>query len=180
MTSKKGFSLLEVIFALGILVGVMSLLFTSFGGNARRVKKARLQTQVVYLLQKKMTEIEVMYENRPQELPEDTQAGDFGKDYKGYSFQWEAKKFEMPDLSAVLTTRGEGTDEVSLLVMSKMKEFLEDSVKEVKLTVAYKPRVKSAERKFSISSLIVDFEAGLELGIDASLLQSLGGGSSGP
>ena len=74
---EKGFTLLEVVIALGIMGTVMIVLTSSWTGNFRRVRKAKVQTQAVYLLQKKMTELEVFYRGRINRLPKEKQKGSF-------------------------------------------------------------------------------------------------------
>ncbi len=178
MTKKhiNGFSLIEVLIALGIIASVMMVLTSSWTSNFRRVGKAKIQTQVVYLLQKKMIEIETLYKDRPQDLPTEAQTGNFGDKHKKYTFSWEAKEFKMPDLSSVLTTQSGGTDEITLTVISKMKEFFEQSVKEVNLTVTYLQSPKAKPKKYTLSTLLVDYNASIDLGIDPSVLKGLGGG----
>jgi len=176
--NSKGFSLIEVLIALGIISSALMVLTSSWTSNFRRVRKAKIQTQVVYLLQKKMVEIETLYNDRPQDLPTEDQKGDFGKDYKRYSFTWKSQEFKMPDLSAALTTQEGGTDELTLTVIDKMREYFEDAVKEVSVTVFYKRSPKAKPLKYTISRLFVDYSVDINLGIDASLLNGLGGGGN--
>lgn len=178
LKSDKGFSLIEVLIALGIISSALMVLTSSWTSNFRRVGKAKIQTQVVYLLQKKMIEIETLYESRPQDLPTEDQKGDFGKEYKRYSFVWKSQEFKMPDLTAAFTTQEGGTDELTLTVVGKMREYFESAVKEVSVTVFYRRSPKAKPLKYTISRLFVDYSVNIDLGIDASLINSLGGGGN--
>jgi prepilin-type N-terminal cleavage/methylation domain-containing protein len=162
---QKGFTLLEVVIALGILAIVMTTLAGSWNGNLRRVRKSKLKTQAVYLLQKKATEIETIYKNDVRSLPTDLQKGKFeGERFKKFSWEWEANEFEMPDI-ARLFTQDEGiVDEMTLKVIRQMRDYLEESIKEVKITLIYKASAKAAPQKFSLATIFVDYDTPLNLG----------------
>lgn len=176
-TRNQGFTLLEVVIALGIMGAVMVVLSSSWTGNFRRVKKAKVQTQAVYLLQKKMTELEVYYANRVQEIPKEKQSGKFkNKAFKNYSWEWEANKFKMPDIARLFSKNQSGTvDQLSLNILKQMRKYLEDSIREVKVTLIYRPSPKSRAIKYSIATILVDYNVPLELGINPA---ALGGGGN--
>jgi prepilin-type N-terminal cleavage/methylation domain-containing protein len=161
-----GFTLLEVVIALGIMGTVMIVLTSSWRGNFRRVKKAKIQTQAVYLLQKKMTELEVFYAGKVKELPKESQTGKFkDKNLKNYSWQWQAGEFKMPDIARLFTSEEGIVDETSVTILNKMKKYMEESVREVKLTLLYQASPKSKPIKYSISTIFVDYDVPLEIGL---------------
>jgi len=163
---KKGFTLLEVVIALGIMGMVMIVLTSSWRGNFRRVKKAKIQTQAVYLLQKKMTELEVFYKGRVRELPKDEQTGKFkDKLLENYSWKWKAQKFNMPDIARLFTSEEGIVDETSVQILNKMKNYMEESVREVRLTLLYRASPKSKAVKYSISTIFVDYDVPLQIGL---------------
>lgn len=167
---QTGFTLLEVVIALGIMGTVMIVLTSSWQGNFRRVKKAKVQTQVVYLLQKKMTELEVFYKGRVSELPKETQSGNFkDKDLKRYSWEWKVQEFKMPDIARLFTSEEGIVDETSVTILKKMRKYMEESVKEVKLTVLYQPSPKVKPVKYTISTIFVDYDVPLDIGLGGGL-----------
>jgi len=167
---QNGFTLLEVVIALGIMGTVMIVLTSSWRGNFRRVKKAKIQTQAVYLLQMKMTELEVFYKGRVRELPKESQSGKFkDKDFKNYSWQWQAQEFNMPDIARLFTTEEGIVDETTVNILKKMRKYMEDSIKEVKLTLFYQSSPKSKPIKYSISTIFVDYDIPLEIGLGGGL-----------
>ncbi len=172
MKTQKGFTLLEVVIALSILASIMIVLTSSWKGNLRRVKKAEIKTQAVHLLEKKITEIEVMYKNDIKRLPDDLQKGNFkDESLSKFSWEWESADFKMPDI-ARLFVQDEGiVDEMSLKVITQMKKYLEESIREVKVTLIYKASPKAKEQRFSIATILVDYDTPLELGL---------GGVAGP
>ncbi len=178
-SSNEGFTLLEVIIALAILASSMMVLTSSWNGNFRRVRTAKLKTQAVHLLQKKMTEIEVLYGNDVKRLPDGVQKGVFkDPNLKRYSWEWESGEFKMPDIGR-LFTQDEGTvDEMSLKVINKMKKYLEASIREVKVTLIYKASSKAKAQKFSIATILVDYDTPLDLGLGGLGSASGDGGSN--
>ena len=171
---EKGFTLLEVVIALGIMGTVMIVLTSSWTGNFRRVRKAKVQTQAVYLLQKKMTELEVFYRGRINRLPKEKQKGSFeDKRFKKYTWEWEANEFKMPDIARLFVKQEGLVDETSLTVLKQMKKYLEDSIREVKVTLIYQASPKAQPIKYSIATVFVDYDVPIQLGFGG-----LGGGSS--
>lgn len=162
MRSNRGFSLLEVLIATTIFAGAIMVINNIWSGNALRIRKARQMNEVTFLLQRKMTEIEIEYAGKPiREIPEQD-GGDFGKDFVGYQWLMEARDFEMPDLSATLG--GEGGNELLGVMIKTMTEFINKTVKEVKLTVVYQhPNGKAKPLTYSIATLFVDYEQDLAI-----------------
>ncbi len=166
MKSLKGFTLLEVIIALSILASIMILLTSSWKGNLRRVKKSEAKTQAVYLLEKKMTEIQIMYKNDIKNLPTDLQKGNFkDKNLSAYTWEWESAEFKMPDIARLFIQKKGILNETTHKIITQMKKYLEDSIKEVKVTIIYKSSPKAQEYRFSIATILVNYDTPLNLGL---------------
>lgn len=165
MKNTKGFTLLEVVIALGIMASVMVLLTSGWRGNFNRVKKIKYRTQAAYLLQQKMTEVENLYRERPAQMPTDKQKGTFeGDKFKNFSWEWESKEFEMPDLKRLLAANGQ-QDEMAQNIASQMQNYFERSIFEVKVTLLYKSALKAEPIKTSVSTIFVDYNQTLNIGI---------------
>lgn len=172
-SQQKGFTLLEVLIALGILASSMMILTSSWRGNFRRVRTAKVKTQVVHLLQQKMTELEVLYKNDIKKLPDDVKKGTFkDPNLKRYSWEWESNDFKMPDIGRLFVQDEGVVDEMTLQVINKMKKYLEESIREVKVTIVYKASNKAKPQRFSIATIFVDYDTPLDMGFSG-----LGGAS---
>lgn len=162
MKSKRGFTLLEVLIATMILSTGIILLANSWGGSFMRVRKTQLSTEVAALLERKMVEIQMEYRDKPLDSIDEEKADDFGSDYAQYSWKMESKKLEIPDLSASLTSREGGADEMMLSLVRQLSEHLSKSIREVKVTVIYKGGKKPLE--FSATTYFVDYNREIQMG----------------
>ncbi len=87
--------------------------------------------------------------------------------------QWwkmESKKVEMPDMSAALTARDGGATDVEIMIVKQLTEMIENSVKELKVTILWKTGEKDLE--YSVTTYLVNHDA-------ASLPTGPGGGAQG-
>lgn len=162
VNNKKGFSLIEVLVALTIMAGSIIIISNSWSGNFLRIRKSTLYNNLSVLLERKMTEIDAKYRNKPIDTIPEEESGDFGSDYKQYRWTFTTQPFEMPDLSSALTSKDGGADEMVLNILKKMTEFMSDSVLEGTVTVYVKGRKK--ELKYSITTYFVDFEKPMDIG----------------
>ncbi|MEK2690617.1 type IV pilus modification PilV family protein [Bdellovibrio sp. GT3] len=158
---NKGFTLIETVLALVILSSGLLLLANSWGGSFAYVRKAQFATEVTALLERKMAEIEIEYAGKSLDsIPEDKE-DDFGSEFPQYSWKMESKEFEVPDISATLTAREGGADEMSLTLMKTLTQHLSKSIKEVKVTVIYKGSKKPMS--FSATQYFVDYDREIPL-----------------
>ena len=156
--TKKGFTLVEVLLAMIILSAALVLLVTSWGGSYARVRKTKVKTEVMALLQRKMVEVDLKYKGKPLDsIPEGPEEEDFGSEYPQYRSTLESKKFDFPDLSATLTARETGANQALLMIMKQLQEHLNKTVKEVKVSVMYKPE-NGNEQTYSVTTYYVDYD----------------------
>lgn len=152
----SGMSLLEVLIAMMILSAGLILISTSWSGTFARLKKTQQSLEVASLLQRKMVEIEMEYRNKPLESIDEEKSDDFGSEFPQYSWKMESKKFEMPDMTAMLIGRDGGANQMLLTIMKQFTEQLSKSVKEVKLTVIYSPK-KAKPVNYSLTTYFIDY-----------------------
>lgn len=156
----KGFTLLEVLIAVAIMVGGMLALTLISSSNNMRIRKTALNNNVAILLERKMTEIEALYTNRSlEEIPEE-ENGDFGADFKQYRWTMKSQKFEMPDISPVLVSRDEGADEMLLTIIKQTQDFISKSIKEVTVSVFVKTPTREVE--YSVNTYFVSYDEELD------------------
>ncbi len=158
INSNSGFTLVETLMAVAILAFGLILVGTTWSGNVMRLKKIRLNNEVAFLLQQKMTEMELKYQNVGLEQVKEEEEGDFGDGFKDYKWEFKSQEFVMPDLSLLIDNDKESNTEMQSMVIKQIGEVLGKSIKEITVTVIVK---KSGSRKkelrFTVSSYFVDF-----------------------
>src|SRR4051812_34624462 len=99
---SRGFTLIEVMVATVIMTGALIVIGSSWSGNHMRIEKARTNSNMAALLERKMTELDLEYRGKPITEIKDEDAGAFGEEFKLYRWEMRSKEFEMPDLTSVL------------------------------------------------------------------------------
>ena len=158
--NPKGFTLVEVVVSVTILAGSILVISNMWSGNFLRVRKTRLNHNVATLLESKMTEFEILYKERVNELPEEEE-GEF-ENFKNYRWKFESQEFEMPDLSGALVSREGGADEMLISMIKQMTEYISKSVKEATLTIFVK--VGKKEVAYSVTTYFIDYNVNLSIG----------------
>ena len=92
LNKEKGFTLLEVVAALAILVIFLVPILGAVSQAMHGIESAKNRSLALKLAQDKMTQIEMM----PVPLEEGTEDGDFGSEHPGY--RWEYEVVKTPDL----------------------------------------------------------------------------------
>ena len=108
LKNEKGFSLIEVIIALTIMMGTVTILAMAWSTAQLRLRKMRLNHQAAFLLDFKVADIEREYKDQFTLLP-DEDAGDFkdlGTQYKDFTWTLSSQKFELPDLTPLIIQAG--------------------------------------------------------------------------
>lgn len=177
---QRGFSLIEVLVAMMIFAGSILVINNVWSGNFFRIKKARRMNEVSLLLKQKITEYEILYTGKSlAEIPE-KESGNFGEGYTNYSWSMSSREFEMPNLASAITgpeSDGGGGNEMIALLTQTMSDYLNKSVKEMKVTVIVKgfSSKKKKNLEYSATTLFVDYDQ--ELSIPG--IGGLGGGAGG-
>lgn len=153
---SKGFTLLEVIMAVAIMSTGILLVTMSWSGTFQRMKKTQINTEVVALIERKMAELDAKYKNKPLESIPEAEEDNFGDEYPQYSWKMESRQFEMPDLTSYLTAREGGADQFTTMTMKTFTDHLSKTIKEIRLTVIYKPTNKP-EQTYTVTTFYVDY-----------------------
>ncbi|MCJ8276652.1 MAG: type II secretion system GspH family protein [Bdellovibrionales bacterium] len=165
---KNGFTLFEVLIAMALMSSAAVLLVVAWGGNQVRVRKMAVNNQAAFLLDQMMSELEIKYRRRILQLPE-SEEGSF-EDNPNFTWAMKSRDFEMPDLRSLLPPGD--NDDLMLMVIDKLTEYLNESVKEMTVTVTY-TRGKS-KVKYSATTFMVDYDRPLPLGIPSGGIPGLG------
>ena len=160
--NQRGFSLIEVFVAMMILGGGIFVIANAWSGNFLRVRNSRINNTAASLIERKMTEIEVQYTGKPLEEIKEEDSGDFGAMYPGYSWTMASKEFEMPDISGMLAAREGGADEMLLTLVKTLAEYVKQSVKEVSVTVAFKPK-HGNKISHTVTTYFVDYTKEIQM-----------------
>ena len=168
MKKEKGFTLLEVVLALSILATVMILLTSSWRGNYQSMSKIKFRTQAAFLLQMKMSEFESLYKPNPITLPTEKETGEFEDPaFKNYTWELESQPFKMPDLKKLLALENDQVDQITENLIGQVQTHFETTIYEVKVTLLYKSPLAKKPLKTSISTLFVDYNRPLQMGLPA-------------
>lgn len=171
MKFQRGFTLFEVLIAMTIMSSASILLYTAWAGNQVRVQKIVINNQAAFLLDQIMGELQIKYGQRFEQLPE-AENGIF-KDNPKFSWKMESKDFEMPDLRAILMKDDRDNNEMMMMMIDKLTEYLNQSIKEMKVTVQYTAGKKSVQ--YSATTFMVDYNRNIPLGVPG-----MGGGGGNP
>jgi general secretion pathway protein I len=158
----RGFSLVEVMIALLILAGGIMVVGSAWSGNFARLQKSRINNTMALLLQRKMTEIEVQVQDKPNEELKDEDSGTFD-DYPGYKWTMKAQEFEMPDLTSAFKSAQSKPDPLLEQAAQQLTSFISKMVKEVTVTVSYKPKKAKREISNSVTEYVVDYKKEINL-----------------
>lgn len=153
---QSGLSLIEVLIAMLILAGAFLVLGSSWSGSLLALRKTRLNTTVTTLLQKKMTEMEIKYREKPDDLTEEGEAGDFGGEFPEFRWEMKSRKLELPDMADALTARDGGASEMEIQLVRLFFESLKEAIKEMKVTVFYKLH-DAKEMEYSVTTYVVKY-----------------------
>ncbi len=148
--------MLEVIIATAVMATGILLMSMTWSGTFQRMRKTQTNIEVVALLERKIAELDVKYRNKPLESIPESEEDNFGDEYPQYSWKMESRDFVMPDLTGFLTAQAGGADQLTLTTMKTFTDYLSKAVKEVKVTVIFKPP-SGRPQTYSITTLYVDY-----------------------
>jgi general secretion pathway protein I len=97
------------------------------------------------------------YQGKPLDSILESEEDNFGSEYPQYSWKMESRKFEMPDLTGLMTAKEGGADGMELQIMRTFTEHLSKTIKEVKISVIYKSP-KGKEQIYSVTQFFVDYD----------------------
>lgn len=167
---RNGFTLIEVLIALFILAGGILMISLAWSGSIMHLRKSALFNDVSTLLERKMVEVEAYYKDKDlKEIPEDDE-GDFGSDHPQYRWTLKSREMKFPDITPLIVGQSEGGDEMLINMIKQMTEYLDKTVKEVRVTVFVKSK-GGKEVQFSATQYFIDYTQ--------DFAGAMGGGAAG-
>lgn len=154
--SNKGFSLLEILIAVGIFASMTVIFLTTVTHFASVNTEDEQLLQTVLLANNKMVELEneIKEDLSRGKFPDDTsKAGSFESPFEDYTWEYTIKKVEIPvidsgDESAVLAS-----------ALKNIMKSISEAVREVKLVVTWKdPGDEDNVKKTDLATHIVDLK----------------------
>ena len=173
---RRGFTLIEVLISLFILSGGILMVSLAWSGNFLKARKATIFYDVSTLLERKMAEVEAQFRDKFTEIPEE--AGDAFEDVKNYRWTLKSRAMKFPDLAPLLAANpdGGGVDETLLGMIRQMTEYLNKTIKEVRITIHVKTRAAKKEQEFSATQYFIDYSQDFAA---AAAAGAAGGGAAG-
>lgn len=177
LSTQKGFSLIEVLIALSIMMGSLIVVSMAWSTSQLRIRKMKFNNQAAFLLDYKIADIERTYKDELLRVPDEDKGTfeELGKEYKAFQWKLKAKKFELPDLTPMLGQKKSGADALVVNMMAQLSEYFNQAAKEVTVTVVYTLQKKKVE--FSATTFIVDFNQQLPI---PNLSGTAGAGGDAP
>ena len=169
---SMGFSLFEVLIAMAIMSSASILLYMAWSSNQTRVRKTTINYQAAFLLDQVISELEIKYAQRLTQLPEE-EKGTF-KENPRFSWSMKSKDFEMPSLQSILISNDQG-NEALLTMVDQLTEHLNQSIKEMRVTIKYQLDKKSVQ--YSATTFLVDYNRPLPMAGGAGGTGTVGGGT---
>lgn len=134
--NKRGFSLIEVLVAMLVLAGFISIVVQLSYGNTRRIKKARQLEKAANLLEFKMLELEESFKGKKIVRLPDQGEGKFENE-EDYFWSYETQPLVLPHPRMLLSLIRLPENELNMKMAQILASILSQSVVELKLTVRY-------------------------------------------
>lgn len=150
---QRGFTLIEILAAVGVLAGLIAVVSFSWSGNFRRLQKSRNLNKASSLLEQKMSELEVKYKSGNRVFPLEKEEGEFSEE-PDYSWSYQTRPLTMPDVLTWLTAQGLPQNDMNISLTEALKNILSETVVELELTV----HLKKSGKKYSLTSYFVNYD----------------------
>jgi len=157
--SKFGFSILEILIAVGIFATASISLFSVTINSAGKINENEQLIQGIILANNKMVELEQEIEGDIDrgKFPDETEkAGKFEDQFSDYSWDYAVKKVELPKNLL------EGQEGVPVAVASELSKELNEiskSIRELSLTVSWgESGGENKNEKITLTTHLVEFK----------------------
>jgi len=160
--NTSGFTLLEVIIAMAIMVLAFSSILAVEQGSINASTRAKEMNIVGMLAKNQMVETEYKIEGKTFDEVKKEESGTFEAPYEEYRWKTTVQELKFPSLGSLGGGSGEkksgGGDEaqnqMTTLVTKLLTNFLSKAIREVTVTVIWKRG--SGEQSFSLATYWVD------------------------
>lgn len=171
---NPGFTLLEVLIAMAILVVALASILMVESGSIRATTRAKQMSVVGMLARNLMIDTEFKIQDKPfDEISKET-SGKFDAPYAEYTWKTSVKELKFPQLNALGSTAtgaggagaqnpsgSTGTNQQGEMVGRVITNFLSKAIREVTVSIIWKKG--TAEQSYSVSTYWVDLNYELSL-----------------
>ncbi len=158
LKSQAGFTLLEVIIAMAIMVLAIASILSVEQGSINSAARAKQMNVVTMLARNLMVETEFKIEGKPFSEVRKEEAGAFEKPYEDYKWKTSIKELKFPNMGAAPGGGGDksGTSQTPAAEMigKLMTSFLSKAIREITVTVSWKRG--AGEQQYSLATYWVD------------------------
>jgi general secretion pathway protein I len=170
-SDQSGFTLLEVLIAMAIMIMALSSILAIESGSINASARAKRMNIVAMLAKNQMIQTEYAIQGKAFDELEKEQTGNFEAPYEEYSWKREIKEITFPSINPAAAAAGAETGATSaddqsnsqtVETMAKLiTNFLSKSIREVDVSVIWKRSGK--EQTFTVGMYWVDLNHAFEL-----------------
>lgn len=154
---QDGFTLLEVIIAMAIMVIAFTAIYTSQSSSILLTVKTKDTNIAGFLAHNLMVESEHIMEGKPFSELKKTEEGSYPEPYGEYKWKREVKEIKFPDFSSAGSDKEEDKKDTTRMLTQAITKFLNNSIRELIVTVKWTRG--GGERTFSLSTYLVDLNS---------------------
>lgn len=159
-TLNGGFTLLEVIIALAIMVMAFGSILAVEMGSINASARAKQMNIVAMLAKNKMIDTEFKFQGKTFSEVKKEEEGVFEDPYQDYRWKAVIKELHFPNIGGAASQNG-SQDQMGAMLVKTVSNFLSKAIREVDVTVIWKK--SSAEQTFTLSTYWVDLNYELQI-----------------
>lgn len=153
--NNRGFSLLEILIALGVLASSLSILMTGVWSSLKFQTRDEELLRAVFLANNRMAEIELELETdmEKNKFPDEQEKnGEFERPDDHYKWSYKIRKVEIPMMPQ------EGQNQILQGVIKTVLKDISKAVREVKLRVFWQDEEDDVEREIVVTTHVVKLQ----------------------
>ena len=168
--NERGFTLLETIIALAIMVIAFASIISVESGSINAAIKSKQLNVVGMLAKNKMIDTEYEIEGKVFEEVKKEDSGAFPAPYEDYHWKTEVKEIKFPalnfsgaagDKKGASASQAPAGQDMSEMMTKLVTQYLSKALREVSVTISWKKG--SSDQKFSLSTYWVDLNHEFQL-----------------
>lgn len=168
--NQKGFTLLEVMIAMTIMLIAFASVLAVQGNSISTTIKARDLNIVAMLARNAMSQTETEISGKKFSEMKTEESGVFEEPFKDYSWTRKIKEVKFPDIVSALTSAGkekdkdkDGQTEQAATMAKLVSNYLTKALREIIISIKWK--YNGADRTFDVTMYWVDFNSDFQLSL---------------